>query len=300
MRAGDLGATLYLPSTRADLVRTLVGGRVPRLRSAVVCVEDAVAGAEVERGLAHVAELLRALVHATPAVPHLFVRPRDPAMLGRILLMPGAERLAGFVLPKVTPETLPCWLTQPFADGHQLMPTLETREALDGHEVRRLRDQLLAAQERVLVLRIGGNDLLQLLGARRSRVRTAYDGPLGAVIAALVAAFAPWGFALSAPVMEGYDDPALLAAEVARDLEHGLVTKTAIHPAQVPVIHAAYAVPARELAEAEAILAEAPPAVFASAGAMCEPATHRRWAEATASRARAFGVADPLPVVRHA
>jgi len=291
----DLGATLYVPSTRADLPAQLIAGRVPDLRSAVICLEDSIADHEVERGLVHLAELLRALHLQPAAVPYLFVRPRDPAMLGHILHMPGADRLSGFVLPKVTPDTLPLWLAHPLADGHRIMPTLETREAFDGHELRRLRDQLAAVHERVLALRIGGNDLLQTLGARRSRVRTAYDGPLGSVIASLVATFAPWGFALSAPVMEGFGDPALLREEVARDLEHGLFTKTAIHPAQISVIHAAYAVPARDLAEAEAILSDSPPAVFASAGAMCEPATHRRWAETTVRRAAAFGLADPLP-----
>jgi citrate lyase beta subunit len=78
------------------------------------------------------------------------------------------------------------------------------------------------------------------------------------------------------------------------------LSKTAIHPAQVPVIHAALAVPSDQLAEAHAILAESCPAVFAHAGAMCEPATHRRWADRLVRRADLFGVADPLPLVRHA
>jgi citrate lyase beta subunit len=295
----ELGATLYVPATRADLAATLLGGRIPGLRSAVICVEDAVAADDVELGLKRLAQFLRRLAKAGDLhSPLLFVRPRDTAMLGRILLMPGADRLAGFVLPKVTAATLPFWLAHGFADRHRLMPTLETRDAFDGHELRRLRDQLLAVHDRILAIRIGGNDLLQTLGARRSRLRTAYDGPLGPAIATLVATFAPWDFALSAPVMEGFDDTALLREEVARDIEHGLLTKTAIHPVQIAPIQAAYAVPARDLAEAEAILADTPPAVFASGGAMCEPATHRRWAVSTRTRAALFGVADPLPIVR--
>lgn len=296
----QLGATLYVPATRPDLATTLLGGRIAALRSAVICVEDAVATADIELGLARLAEFLRRLAIGDATKPLLFVRPRDVAMLGRILLLPGADHLAGFVLPKVTADTLPYWLAHNFADRHRLMPTLETRDAFDGHELRRLRDQLLAVHDRILAIRIGGNDLLQTLGARRSRTRTAYDGPLGPLIATLVATFAPWDFALSAPVMEGFDDLALLREEVARDIEHGLFTKTAIHPAQIAPIQAAYAVPARELAEAETILADAPPAVFASGGAMCEPATHRRWATSTRARAALFGIADPLPIIRQA
>jgi citrate lyase beta subunit len=290
-----LGATLYLPATRADLHVALFGGRVPGLRSAVVDLEDAVRDDDVPLALARLAALLRTIPEGGPAV---FVRPRDPAMLSRILLMPGAERLAGFVLPKVSADTLPLWPMAELAPAHRLMPTLETREALDSAEMRRLREQLLTVRERVLVLRIGGNDLLNAMGLRRARTRTAYEGPLGPAIARLVGEFAPWGFPLSAPVMERYDDPLLLREEVARDVEHGLLTKTAIHPAQVGVIQGALAVGLDELAEARLILADDAPAVFAADGAMCEPATHRRWAALLVRRAALFGVADALPVSR--
>ena len=218
--------------------------------------------------------------------------------MGPITRLPGVERLAGLVLPKVTPDTLPQWLVAELGPGHRLMATLETREAFDECAMRRLRDQLLALGERVLALRIGGNDLLHLLGVRRSRHRTLYDGPLGPLVARLVGQFAPWGFVLTAPVMELYEDPLLLRKEVGRDLEHDLVGKTAIHPARVPVIHAALAVASDERAEADAVLAGDAPAVFALGGAMAEPATHRCWAEGIVRRAALYGVTDPIPLVR--
>lgn len=292
-----LGATLYLPATRADLHSALFGGRIAGLRSAVVDLEDAVRREDVRAALARLAALLRSMPVGGPAV---FVRPRDPATMARILRMPGVERLAGFVLPKVCADTLPSWPIADLASGHRLMPTLETREALDSAEMRRLREQLLTVRERVLCLRIGGNDLLHAMGLRRARTRTAYEGPLGPAIARLVGEFAPWGFPLSAPVMERYDDPLLLREEVARDVEHGLLTKTAIHPAQVAVIQGALAVGADALADARLILADDAPAVFAADGAMCEPATHRRWAALLVRRAALFGIADPIPVTRHA
>jgi citrate lyase beta subunit len=292
-----LGATLYVPATRGDLEPALLGGRIPDLRSAVICLEDAVLDADLPQALANLARFLRRLPVGA-AGPPLFVRPRDPAMLKRILHMPGAERLAGFVFPKVTAETLPAWVTLPLASGQRLMPTLETREVFDPNEMRRLRDQLLAIGPRVLAVRIGGNDLLSCLGLRRSAHRTCYDGPLGPFIAALAGCFLPYGIALSAPVMERFGDLHLLGEEVARDIEHGLLTKTAVHPSQVPVIQAALAVPSAELAEARAILAQDAPAVFARAGAMCEPATHRHWAERLVRRADLFGVVDEHPRAR--
>ncbi len=284
-----LGATLYLPGTRQQLAPIALGQRYKQLRSAVICLEDSIRADEVAAALDNVARLLEALTRNGYA-PKLFIRPRDPAMLAALLRLDGIEGVDGFVIPKATAESLPDYLACPLHEHHWLMPTLETREIFDPIEVRRLRDQLLTIQARVLAIRIGGNDLLQTLGARRSAVRTLYEGPLAGTVAALVAAFAPWGFSLSAPVFEHFSGEALLREEVERDIEHGLLTKTVIHPAQIAVVEAAYAVTRDELAEARAILAPDSPAVFAIDGSMCEPATHRRWARAVVRRAEVFGV----------
>jgi transposase len=152
------------------------------------------------------------------------------------------------------------------------------------------------AHPRAQLGRFGGNDLLNVMGLRRPTGRTAYESPLGPVIGSLVATFLPWGFAMSAPVFERFSDVALLREEVARDIEHGLVTKSAIHPDQIAVIQGAFAVPREEVEEARQILAPDVPAVFAHDGVMCEPATHRAWAERLLSRASAFGVAEPMPL----
>lgn len=286
----SLGATLYLPATRGDLAPVLRGGRWPNLRSAVICLEDSIRADEVGSALANLRAFVGELTHRDVDAVRIFVRPRDADMLRRILTLPGIEHVAGFVLPKATADSLPAYLSALAWDHHLLMPTLETREVFDGAEMRRLREQLLAIRDRIAVLRIGGNDLFQQLGTRRSAVRTAYDGPLGPVIASLVGTFVPWGFSLSAPVFEAFGNPQLLAEEVVRDIEHGLLTKTAIHPAQIDPIQELYAVDPGDLAEARAMLDAGAGAVFARGGTMCEPATHRRWATTTARRAEHFGV----------
>ena len=284
-----LGATLYLPGTRDHLRDIALGRRYKQLRSAVICLEDSIRAEEAPSALRNVARLLDELPEGE-ARPMLFVRPRDPAMLRALLRLNGIERVDGFVIPKATAESLPDYLACPIHDHHRLMPTLETRDILDPVEIRRLRDQLLVIQERVLAVRIGGNDLLQTLGARRSAVRTIYEGPLAATVAGLVATFAPYGFFLSAPVFEHFASEDLLRGEVERDVEHGLLTKTVIHPGQIEIVEAAYAVGRDELAEARAILAPDSPAVFALSGSMCEPATHQRWARTIVRRAEIFGL----------
>ena len=102
--------------------------------------------------------------------------------------------------------------------------------------------------------------------------------------------FRPHGFNLTGPVYEYLGRAKALAREVSRDLAAGLFGKSAIHPDQVPIIEAEYRVAADELQAAERIAADGAPPVFRLHGAMCEPATHRRWADAILERARLYGV----------
>jgi citrate lyase beta subunit len=125
------------------------------------------------------------------------------------------------------------------------------------------------------------------------------------VLSMLATTFLPHGFALTAPVFEGLAHPEVLQAEVVRDVEHGLLGKTAVHPDQVAQIEALYAVERHELEMARAMLSPGAPAVFRMHGVMCEEATHRRWAQTICARAEIFGVTDeveippagPLPVL---
>jgi citrate lyase beta subunit len=290
MHALELGATLYVPAIRRDLFDVVTGQRHPGLRSLVICLEDSIRPEDVPHALTNLAALLPRLEEHGGPRPYVFVRARDENMLAHILTFSGIGAVQGFVIPKATADSLPAYLRSLASDEHLLMPTLETREVFDPVELRRLRDQLLSIEHRILCIRIGGNDLLHNIGTRRSMVRSAYQGPLGGTIAALVTAFAPFGFSLSAPVFEHFGNTDLLREEVEHDIEHGLLTKTAIHPAQIEIIQNAYRVGAHELAEARAILSNDRGGVFALGGSMCEPATHARWAETIVTRASLYGV----------
>lgn len=283
------GASLYVPATHPKLSRIADGRELPFVRTLIFCTEDAVAERDLDRALGNLAAALTHL-RRSPRPRH-FVRVRDPGVLERTLAMQGAHHLAGFVIPKVTCESLPNYLHLVRHTAHHLMITLETAEVFCDVEMRRLRDMLLApdVRPRILALRIGGNDLLALLGLRRPRDMTIYRTPIGPVIARLVTTFRPYGFALTAPVFEHLDLQQLLDEEVHEDLAHGLVGKTAIHPDQVDAIERHYRVDAGDLAAARVILDPSSPAVFRMHGSMCEVATHRQWALCTIQRALDFG-----------
>jgi citrate lyase beta subunit len=212
-------------------------------------------------------------------------------VMARVLAMPGAEKLTGFVLPKVTRHNFDAYFRLVRDTDHVLMPTLETAEVFCDSEMQQLRAVFEApgVRHRIVALRVGGNDLLALLGLRRPRGMTIYRTPLGPVIARLVTTFRPYGFALTAPVFEYLDLPELLDQEVLEDLAYGMIGKTAIHPTQITPIEQHYKVRPQDLAVARAILDDASPAVFRMDDAMCEVATHRAWAERLVEQSHRFG-----------
>lgn len=286
----QLGASLYVPATRMDLAEIAGGCKFPQLRSVIFCTEDAVHEQDLTLGLANLAALLPKLESGSLL---RFIRPRNPAVLQQLLQMDGIGQIDGFVLPKFDLHGFSDWL-RVWDDRHHhwLMPILETAEAFDRRKMELLRDRLdeNGWRNQVLCLRIGGNDLLNLLGIRRGRESTVYDTPLRNVIADLACIFLPFGYHLTAPVFEHLDTPETLALEVQCDLRHGLTGKTAIHPAQVAVIENGYRVCRSDYEMASAILAPEAAAVFQMSQAFCEPTTHRRWAMRVQERARLFGV----------
>jgi citrate lyase beta subunit len=289
--AKSMGASLYIyiPANHKHLMAVAEGARLGHARSLIFCTEDAVADADLSWALFNLSVVLANMQPNARA--ERFVRVRNPEVLARVLAMPGADKLTGFVLPKCTRHNFDAYFKQVRCTGHMLMPTLETADVFNDNEMRLFREALEApgVRSRILALRIGGNDLLALLGLRRPRNMTIYRTPLGPVIARLVTTFRPYGFVLTAPVFEHLDLPDLLDQEVAEDMAYGMVGKTAIHPTQIALIERHYRVGANDLEAARAILDVDSPAVFQMHNSMCEVATHRAWAQRMVEQSNVFG-----------
>jgi citrate lyase beta subunit len=284
LEAYRLGGSLYVPLTHPDCLRIANGEKWPELRSVIFCSEDAVSEQALGLALNNLRQCLAAMRER--GVLLRFVRVRNPEILHWVLALPGVEKLDGFVLPKLDQYNLDAYLTPLAGTRFRCMPTLETRDVFDAARMSELRDRMIADghRERILALRIGGNDLLGLLGLRRPRDRTLYRTPLGLTIASLVTVFKPHGFQLSAPVFEHLDCPELLAEELAEDQAHGLCGKTVIHPDQIAPVNAAFQVSSRDVQTARQILLD-DRSVFKYQNSMCEPATHGAWARQIVARA---------------
>ena len=287
--AKSMGASLYVPANHKDLMALANGERIGHARSLIFCTEDSVADHDLSWALFNLSVVLANMSADSRA--ERFVRVRNVEVMARVLAMPGVDKLTGFVIPKATRHNFESYFRLVRDTDHMLMPTLETAEVFNDDEMREFRKMLEApgVRSRILALRIGGNDLLALLGLRRPRGMTIYRTPLGPVIARLVTTFRPHGFVLTAPVFEHLDLPELLDQEVAEDIAYGMVGKTAIHPSQIAPIEQHYRVKPRDLEAARAILDVDAPAVFKMHDSMCEVATHRAWAQRMVDQSNVFG-----------
>jgi len=266
------------------------GEKYPELRSLVICLEDAITEQEIEFAKQNLKQLLEQIQQQQRLEQHpkVFIRPRDIAMAAELAEWQEIIVLDGMVLPKFGLGSFRQWYEVLPSELHY-MPTLETADSFDMGQMKELRTAL-PEFHKVLVLRVGGNDLLNCLALRRPSDMTLYQTPIGTLIANLAGQFLPYGFALSAPVCEHFSQVKLLQDELYLDLQHGLSGKTVIHPAQISIVHQAYQVNEIELKQAQGILQDGSKAVFACHGSMLEPATHRRWAERILERARVFGL----------
>lgn len=297
-RCLGLGASLYVPGSHENLERIANRGKFPRLRSVIFCTEDSVRTDDIPFVLRNIESALPRFDDDIDILR--FIRVRSPEVLSQCLQMNCIANIDGFVLPKVTRKNLDQYMSQFRRDDpYDVMVTLETAEAFDMQEMRELRAMMLepSSHKRVLSLRIGGNDLLNCLGIRRSRDRTIYDTPLGHTISMLVSVFKPYGFNLTAPVCDYLNAADLLKSESQADLAHGLFGKTAIHPDQIEAIESQYRVSHEDLEMARSILDPEMPAVFRMHDSMCEPATHSNWAEQIVARAHIYGISG-APALR--
>lgn len=292
-----LGASIYVPATRNEILSIANEERIKKIRikSVIFCTEDSVLESDVPKALKNLEDMVKNTSRSEKMLK--FIRVRNEDVLNSILQMSGIENIDGFVLPKITANNFDNYLLQFEKNGLKknnffIMPTLETKEAFNNAEMEKLCEKFLQphVKDNILSLRIGGNDLLNILGIRRSRYRTIYETPLGVTIPNLVTIFKPNGFNLTAPVCEFLHDNEVLNKEVPSDLEHGLFGKTAIHPDQISIIETAYMPTEHDFEMAEAILKENAPAVFGMHGTMCEVTTHSNWAREILMRAEIYGV----------
>lgn len=218
VQAVALGATLYSPATRPNLVKDVVRSRERGVTSSVLCLEDSVPDEQLAEAEANLVAQLQTVHEDRPDTPWLFVRVRSPAQVEDLVrrLGPALDTLRGFVLPKFTATTGPGFLDAVRAASDRSgvpllsMPVIESPEVIHlesrAAALGELHTLLQAQRARVLAVRLGATDFSGTYGLRRSGDMTVYDVRLVAsVIADVVNVLGRddgTGFTVTGPVWE--------------------------------------------------------------------------------------------------
>ena len=281
-----LGATLFVPASHKNLQAILSRKSLPNLKSIVIDTEDGLSDSALESALEKIQILLS---HLKSTNLHIFLRPRNAQVLQAFLSMRGIEKIEGFVLPKFSLPNAAEYLTLLAQTRHSFMPSIEGDELFDTSKLIELKALLLEHKERIVLVRIGLEDMLSHLGLRRSREESAFDfSATNVVLGNFIAAFKSAGFGVSGGVYPYYEDYEGFIKDVKRDLKEGLFTKTIIHPNQIEPLHELYKASKEELAQAEATL-HAEEAVFGFNGAMIEKSTMYNYALFIKLRSKIYG-----------
>lgn len=295
INALEIGVPLYVPGDHPRLGDTISGAKCTGAGCIFVCLEDALRFERSRYGEERLLEVLK--TQPTPLSLPVFCRPRDLDQLARLADSPFSVHLAGFVLPKVSPESWERSVELTNRHGGWLIPILETAMVFRPSKLEAMLDSFLASKDRLLAARMGGTDLAGLLGTRRAQNISSHHGPIGSSLAFASSMLKSHGISVSGVVFEHLEDFEGLAKEAVKDAAGGLIPKAAVHPDQVEVIIAAYRVHASDAERAKEILASDAPAVFRSNGVMAEPASHAPWARTIIERQRIFG---SIPILAEA
>ena len=235
---------LFLPATRADRFEKALASGADLV---ILDLEDAVPPAEKDKGLATALDLLRA--HGGVAGDRIAVRVNDSTTdRGRADLAALADpklALAAVLLPKAGSAqdvVGAAGALEAMGRRARLIPLIETALGLAHCEA------IAVASDRIVALMLGGVDLTAELGATLE-----WDALLYArsriVHAAALAGLAT----VDTPSLE-VTDFAAVGREAGAVARLGFTGKAAIHPAQLPPIHAAFTPDEEDVERARRIL----------------------------------------------
>lgn len=224
--ASSLGATLYCPSIRPNLLTDVKKMQAKGAVSIIVCLEDSIPDDRVEEGERNVHQLLTELEALSQeekdALPLIFLRPRTPEHLWNIYQQNGEllHHLTGFAFPKFDSladvahgfTSLLSEINKRLDLSLYFMPILESpsiiyREAREA-ALTLVSNVLSEHKESLLAVRIGATDMSSAYGLRRSPDFTIYNvNVVSSAIADIVNIFgrAEFGTIITGAVWEHFN-----------------------------------------------------------------------------------------------
>lgn len=310
----SVGALLYSPANNETIIDSIINHKFGTKYSLALCLEDTIRDdcvAEAEQKLIDsINRLYRHTAEKDFYLPKIFVRVRSPKQIMSLYSAFGesAALISGFILPKFSLENADAYIREIIdVNEHSAVPvyTMPIYESSDIIDLRNrydilyaLKDKLAGIEDRVLNIRVGGNDLCHLFGFRRHSNESIHQlRPIANIFSDIITVYG-MDYVISGPVWEYYNGEnweSGLFNEIADDKLCGFIGKTVIHPNQIKVVNEAYMVSEQNYRDALAILnwdSESHKLVAANSSRerMNEYKTHSNWAMRTIFMAEHFGI----------
>lgn len=309
----SVGALLYCPANRKTIADSVAGNRFGTKYSLAMCLEDTIRDDCVAEAEHILTGSLEQLNHQSQNkdfyLPKIFVRVRNARQIRRLHKAFGgsAGLVTGYILPKFSLENADEYIQEIIrvneisATPVYTMPIYESPSMIDLRDrykiLYELKDKLHHIEDRVLNIRVGGNDLCHAFGFRRHDDESIHQiRPVADIFSDIITVYG-MDYVVSGPVWEYYNSPNWekgLYHEIADDKLCGFVGKTVIYPSQIAVVNEAYKISEKDYQDAAAIMnwdKTSHSLVAGSAGKerMNEYKTHSRWALRTLFLAEYFG-----------
>lgn len=315
----SVGALLYCPANRKTVVDSIVRQRFGTKYSLALCLEDTIRDdcvAEAEHILTNsLYQLAKRTGQETFYLPKIFVRVRNARQIGRLCKAFGEciRLVTGFILPKFSLENADAYI-QEILRANELasqplytMPIFESPSIIDlryrTEILYTLKEKLDQMEDKVLNIRVGGNDLCHAFGYRRHDNESIHQiRPIADIFSDIITVYGR-DYVVSGPVWEYYHSSNWergLYHEIADDKLCGFIGKTVIYPSQISIVNEAYKVSEHDYQDAAAILNWDKSSHSLVAGSvhkdrMNEYKTHSNWALRTLLTAEYFGVKKAQP-----
>ncbi len=188
-----LGATLYIPAVKEEILEIILNNKYKRLTSLVLCLEDSIPEDKVKEAEDNLVRVLIALRDAIKekrcdekSIPLIFIRIRSTSQLKNFSKKKKLFfNVTGFCFPKFNSENGEEYLkildefNKESPSQLYAMPILETKgiayRETRLEELIRIKQILDSNKESILNVRIGGTDLLGLYSIRRQMDNSIYD-----------------------------------------------------------------------------------------------------------------------------
>ncbi|MBQ2115783.1 MAG: HpcH/HpaI aldolase/citrate lyase family protein, partial [Lachnospiraceae bacterium] len=248
----------------------------------------------------------------TSYIPKIFIRVRNPEQINRLTkdLNSCIKIISGFIIPKFSPENAKNYINAIIYANElskkalYMMPIYENSSIIDLRNrieiLYSLKDSLSKIEDRVLNIRVGGNDLCHAFGFRRHDNESIHSiKPISNIFSDIVTIYGT-DYIISGPVWEYYAGEHWkegLIEEINEDKLCGFIGKTVIHPNQIDIVNNSYKVSKKDYQDAQAILnwnkhSNAFVSGSNSNERMNEYKTHSNWAQQILYLAEVFGTCD--------